>query len=341
MESLPKRSRLDLQPSGPSTSFSLMNNFTKEVIQDSEIFRLNDDCFEAIFCWLSAEDLPAVSDTCVRIQNLVKIYFVRQHAVKRTEIQRINGIVTVKKYGSLSDVIPNVAFCGNQKLPKSWDSQNRLYRVNDLLYYYMQSKCNKRPKSMHFEDMNLNRFDGEYISKPLKTVEELVFQNCDLDDFYINILRRCENIKRLTVKKCNIASQEEDTSWLNQQYPKLESLKIHLSAALDMMVLDDFLRYNSQIKKFAYICRLSKYPTRIENILVAIRHLQLEELFLTFAVVCNFQNIYLWLLDILKQKQFKRLDLEFGSCLVKDILIDNLNSLAQVIFNQKFKKFNV
>ncbi|XP_031621469.1 uncharacterized protein LOC116339619 isoform X2 [Contarinia nasturtii] len=301
MDPAPKRSRLDFQVASTSTSYSSVNNFTKQIIQTGEIFRLNDDCFEAIFCWLCAEDLPAFSETCI----------------------------AVKKYAPLKDVIQSIAFCGDHKPQKTWDweLQYKHNHVNDLLLYYMQSECNKHPRFLSFERMALNKMDGACIANALETVDEAVFQNCELDDFYTNILRYCDNIKRLTVKKCDII-YAEDTSWLNQRYPTLESLKIHLDASLDLSVLDEFFAQNSQIKKFAYISRLSKHPTKIDKVLCAIRHLQLEELFLTFAVACKFHDIYAQLLVISQQPQFKRLALEFGSCLVKDILIDNLNNLA-------------
>lgn len=93
-----KRARIEFEPA--STSYSISKP-PEQIQQTAEIFRLNNDCFEAIFKWLCTENLPdliAFGETCVRIQSLVKVYFGRRYPSKRTEIARINGIVAIKKY---------------------------------------------------------------------------------------------------------------------------------------------------------------------------------------------------------------------------------------------------
>lgn len=101
-----KRPRIEFKLSGlvyraPTSSRD------KTIEQNGAIFKLNDDCFEAIFKWLTTDDLPILSETCVRIQALVKNYFVRKYSRKCIEIEWTNGIVAIKKYAALKDVIHN------------------------------------------------------------------------------------------------------------------------------------------------------------------------------------------------------------------------------------------
>lgn len=86
MEVPAKRARFEFKPSSTSCGKAIAR--PEKIEQTGDIFRLNDDCFEAIFKWLCAEDLPGLAATCVRIENLVKVYFARKFAGKRTEIAR-------------------------------------------------------------------------------------------------------------------------------------------------------------------------------------------------------------------------------------------------------------
>ncbi|XP_055320968.1 uncharacterized protein LOC129577611 [Sitodiplosis mosellana] len=326
-----KRARIEFEPA--STSYTILKPpRPAKIEQTADIFRLNDDCFEAIFKWLCAVDLPALHETCVRIQNLVKVYFGRRYANKRAEIARINGIVAVKKYGELKDVIQNVSFRGmaKQRWPK-WMTKQYTHDDIDLLMYYVHSQCNEYPKVLRFENMILEEKEGKIMDKVLGRVEVIEFVNCESEEFYQYVLKRSTNIKSLTVKQCAFPNGHGVASpWLQQRYPLLEHLDIQLDGTSSHLELDVFMQRNPQIKKFTCRSRLCSYLSKIQNVMNAIAALDLEELFLTVGGDCDFRSIYAQLLDISGRQQFRRLSLEFGSADVKDVFIDNLNNLAGI-----------
>lgn len=325
-----KRAKIESDPG----SISHSNTPAQQIEPAAPIFQLNDDCFESIFEFVCPKDLNALGAVCVRIRELVKIYFTRKYAFKCIEIARINGAVGIKNYAALKDVIRNVSFRGVPKQKSKWSLKQSTNHDTDLLNFYKNSACNKNPKMLRFENMALEQKDGAMMNDFLKNVEAVEFINCESDHFYGHVLRRCKKIKSLTVKQSASAGAiygpDSEQHWLQELYEFLENLDIHLNAETDHTVLNTFVKKNPQIKKFACRSRLSLSQLEIQNVMSAIDGLNLEELFLTIGGKCDFRNIYAQLLDISKRPGFKRLSLEFRSADVKDILIDNLNNLANI-----------
>lgn len=329
-----KRPKLDITSSAPSTSIF---NSLFHIEQIADIFRLNDDCFEAIFIWLCVDDLSALSETCVRIKNLVQVYFVRKYPRKRSEIARLNGIITINKYAGLKEAIPNIWFRGTNVFEQKPRDSRRFWPENmrnddfDLLIYYLRSQCNKRPKSIRFENMILLEKEGFIMDGILKSIDAVEFINCEAQDIYNHILVRCKQLKSLTLRLCsNPSGEDEVETWLMQRYPSLECLDMQLSASSSHELLDTFFELNPQIKRFACRSRLSSFRSKIQHVMKAIteRALQLEELSLTIGGDCDFRNVFSQLLTISERQQLKLLHLEFRNADVKDMLIDNLNNLA-------------
>lgn len=244
---------------------------------------------------------------------------------------RINGIVAIKKYAELKEVIQNVLFRGAQKPKQSkWFPRQPTHNDIDLLMFYVNSQCNKHPKLLRFVNMTLNEIEGEMIDWILRRVEAVEFVTCESGDFYRYVLSRCEKIKHLVVKQCTLDGSlcTSDANWLYRSYPLLESFDVQLDGESNHEALIKFMQLNPRIKKFTCRSRLCSYLSKIQNVMSAIDALDLEELFLTIGGECDFRSIYAKLLDISRSAKFKRLTLEFGTADVKDILIDNLNNLA-------------
>lgn len=304
---------------------------TKPIVeQTADIFRLNDDCFDAIFKWLFAEDFPALSKTCVRIQDLVKTYFARIYPQKRIEIHRLTYRVAIKKYDGLQHFIRNITFLGtNDKRRRNWYSQSiNVHGDYDLVKYYSYLGCHRTPKSIRFVNMALLRGEWKSLGDKLKYAESIEFIRCELDQSYDDILVNCENVTALKVWPCTFTL--DDKLWLQRHYPKLESLDIHFGTVWDHSELFQFFVLNPQIKRFSCRSRLSAQLSKIQNVIEAVAGniTQLQELFLTIGGGCEFKSIYTQLLDVSQRQEFSRLSLEFVSADTKDMFIDNLNNLA-------------
>lgn len=68
-------------------------NATVAVDQDqsADIFKLNFDCFAALFDWLSFEDLRNVSLTCKQMQQEIDTYFGKRHSENTAVILHRSG----------------------------------------------------------------------------------------------------------------------------------------------------------------------------------------------------------------------------------------------------------
>lgn len=328
-----KRAKLSNEPFSSCGSVTLR---TSEITQDGVIFYLNDDCFEAIFRWLSAEELSRLSATCARIWNLVKYYFRRRYPNKRCEIVEINGIPAVRKYAAICDVLQVVSFHG---IPKFYVNRpfyaNLLIFDNNLLSYYLHSPCNKLPKCIRFEQITLSHKEGEILSDVLECVESIELINCRLQSTYGSLLAHCKRLKNLTVRSCNTIDEQNyatDTEdWLSKSYPVLESIDIQLRASSDYSELANFLLLNPKIKRFSCRSRLTTNQCSLNNVLTSnIENAkQLENLFLTIGE-CNFTDMFVRLTKMCERPNFKTLSLEFNGTDVKDILIDNFSTLAEL-----------
>lgn len=323
MEPVTKRPRLTIDDTPESTIKP------KETVeQTAEIFRLNDDCFEAIFRWLFTENLDVLSKTCVRIQNLVKIYFARIYPRKRIEIHRMSHRVGVKEYECMKDIIPNISFYGVRGQRRhNWIARNAS-DDSELIDYYLHSDCHKSPTAFRFRNMVLLRKEGQSLCNVLKNVQTVQFINCELDRPYADILIHCDNIRSLSVRLCSF--KWDNRLWIKQHYPTLETFEIQLNVSWDHSELSEFFQLNPQIRRFFCRSRLSADLFKIQIVMDAVCRfaVQLEELFLTIGGQCDFIPIYIDLLSMSERDTLKRLSLEFSTADAKDIFIDNLNNLA-------------
>lgn len=291
---------------------------TNHIEQTADIFRLNDDCFDAILYRLSIDDLPALRETCVRIQNLVDIHFSRKYPEERCKIVRsLNGMIKIHKYGGFKEYLQNI-----------WFHDRRQHDGGDLLMYYIYSQCNKRPRCIRFQNMFLVQEHGQLINAPLMTTEAIECINCGAYDIYKHIFMRCVQLKSLNVKHSRALSYEGVENWLKHRYPMLESLEIHLQISPIHEELKIFFELNPQIKRFIYNSRRLHGQSKMGYFMNAISEnsSELDELSITIRSDDDFRNIFIQLLNITRRQQFKRLTVEFYSS--KDVLIDNLNNLA-------------
>lgn len=309
----------------------LINSVDDKLKTDEKctILILNDDCIERFFDCLSAVELSAISNTCKRLQTLATTYFKRIYRNKRTEIawtyQYKNKIVAAKNYGEFRKVTRNITFIGTANEYRISDPQLDI----DVLWYFIYADCNKQPEFLRFEYMNLDQEASGIVRSGLISANTLEFVNCDIKYFYDNFLKHCGNMKKLTVKKCKLNS---NNFWLVQSYPLLESLDVHFESLSDHKKLINFFKLNPQVKRFSCRSHLSSKDNSIENVMTAIANnaVKLEEFHLTIGGECNYRNINNQLHEMSLNPEFKRLSLEYANPEVEVIFIDSINILALI-----------
>lgn len=177
----------------------------------SFIFKMDIDCFEELFDYLSVNDLLAIRCTCKRFKKLVNYYI------------KMN--------------------CPNLMRAKLDDNNIEMFRQMDASTIELINQLTVSVGS----DLDGNQFAliKDFLAKPRKIFIDKWQTN---PDFYNIFLKYCTNVKILNINRRDF-NPEVITSneWLHHQYPSLEyiSLKVVLKNEIDE--LETFFQLNPNI----------------------------------------------------------------------------------------------
>lgn len=214
-------------------------SFKKTKVQNcdpSSIFQLNIDCFEAIFDWLSFNDLNSLGQTCKRLQQYT-LHYMRQNCIKIDAFSEGDGI-------KLSDYFIRIDRFSNfiEKLS--------IYYGNTHQFQYIGSEC-KSLKEIRFVLISLNIRKISYIKSILSQIESIEIENCYINgNFCENFLKFCPNLKRLSINNLKIRHKNKK-NWLQPKYPKLEHFELSHDGTVNFTELLMFLSRNPNINSFA------------------------------------------------------------------------------------------
>lgn len=194
----------------------------------SLIFKLNVDCFEELFDWLSLTDLRALGQTCKRMQKVVDYHIKSNYpAVKKGQGRiRLNrrNCVEFQKYDPFS-------------VKKINELELRVHRMTEKDVDNFKSLL-PRIEKLHVV--------GEYEYK------------CDLEfDLYNSILKKCLKLKhlRLSSSRSKYIFDNDDNEWLLHRYPLLEHVEFYITADYkdcgEIEELTMFFELNPNIRVFA------------------------------------------------------------------------------------------
>lgn len=184
-----------------------------------QIFKLNVDCFEHLFEWLSLKQLLMCRCTCFRMQRVVDYYI------------KLN-------YPKLSRLYIR-------------DRQQLLAMCNGHLIYF------EWIKQLTIHSIQLNSADAGGIKRVLSQLEILQLNNVDVNgDFYEIILKHCPHLKHLDIITRSNTIIGTGNEWLLRQYPMLKHFEIHVGRehrpSLQYAAeLSTFFQLNSQIRIFS------------------------------------------------------------------------------------------
>lgn len=201
----------------------------------SDIFKLNIDCFEEILDYLDIFDLISFGQSCKRLQEVAGYWFrenysrhkiiANNHCIcllgdENIKIncfsKRISNIIFSEKYRIITDDYPESVIGDNFKYQymtyeryykkshiikrmdeKMWES----YKVNFVKpYRYIQSNCSKSLKDITFKKCKITQDKIQLIKHRLHSAECIKISDCSVDgEFHEWILQFCGNINRLHV----------------------------------------------------------------------------------------------------------------------------------------------
>lgn len=199
------------------------------------IFKLNIDCLETIFDYLSLNELAAVGQTCMNFHQISGDYF-HNHFFARVSGQ------TVKIYPEQSSLEIN---CFSQFV--------RRIRISygDLDVFH----SNHFNSLEEIEFYNSHLYSTEEIKDILAKVKTLKFSLCQFHaDFHANFLSHCGTLKRLYVRQNEVGNRQKNligtsNDWLGRKYPTLEHFEVNSQCEMDEVI--QFLKKNPIIRRLS------------------------------------------------------------------------------------------
>lgn len=214
--------------------------------QSADILKLDIDCFEEVFDYLTLADLISIGKTCKRLNQIIG--HILQQYYSAVEVQcgplRIGNI---DQSNCCIQVAHKMSLYFDHSLPN---------------FRKIQSNC-PRLKRIHFQYIQLTRPKVEYLKETLRRIEVLQIIKSEISgNIHETVLAFCPKIRRLSITGTADDSNFEDTAMdlFGQKYPTLEQFEFELSSKHLITELRHFLELNPNIRKMAISCtKLLRY----------------------------------------------------------------------------------
>lgn len=296
-----KRCKLEVRP--------LQHNSNQHQ-QLADILRLNIDCFEELFEYLSIEDISYVGKTCKRLKQIVG-YIFQQYFPFELSNYRMKDFRR-GKIDNLIEYLDKYCFRRDKDYRYFLELESRLIRVKKLVFNNFQFTATKI----------------ESLKEILSKAEEVKIVDGSVDgNIHDDVLIHCTNMKRLSL----IGNLNMGTNWIFQKYSNLEEFeweKINISGLID------FLKLNPNIRKF--LTDADNFYPHITSMVFS--GVSLDVLVIKFPFqgadkIFMLPNSFIRQLDMLHNHGvFKRLELNFYGRPMQESLNDlgSLNSLVSL-----------
>lgn len=207
------------------------------------IFKLNIDCCEELFEYLSLEDLHSLGQTCKKM-NQYTGYFVREN-YKSSEFRWMNG----KLY----------LFYNGQDIVLNGFMEFVSYLHMDTLFLSNFARFAPNFKSINWLSLGIynklkdNRM--EIMKEILKKCEKITINICVKyfkADLHEKVLKWCKNMRHLEVNSHDSKISKYDNDWLLHEYPNLSYLNFYSKAETEVSrdKLQRFFYLNKSVRRF-------------------------------------------------------------------------------------------
>lgn len=216
--------------------------------ESPHIFKLNIDCLDELFDYLSTQDLLAVGQTCKILQQVVGNYFKENYS----EASKFGGNDGIYRVFSI-DGMERVETSGFNKfiryLSHSFNSlgplryiESKGHQFTSLQHLYLNGVDLVTTRVVCFQN-NLHQFK-------IIQIKQCSFQ-CN---FYETFLKLCVNLEQLYIQyDLGDLIKETENDWLLKSYPKLEHLELTPIKLMQFNVneLAQFLQINPNVQSFS------------------------------------------------------------------------------------------
>lgn len=208
-----------------------------------QLFKLNIDCLDEVFEFLSLDDLISIAQSCKPLQRATAQFFQRNFAAKRKTCEN-DGIYMCwppRNITIFSQYIEKVSIFGRFSSP----------------YNFIGLNCTRQLKEIRMGEIDLTHYEIDCIKKFLSQSEVVGLDQCYMrHDFYAFFLKLCPNLRILSVSRSSFDRDRggiigSDNEWLLQTYPKLELLELNDLYELKMNELNIFFANNPNVRTFS------------------------------------------------------------------------------------------
>lgn len=206
--------------------------YQDEIEDNADIFKLNFDCFGAIFDCLAITDVFAVAQTCKSLYQMVNSYF-HNSLTSSIVLYSHNG-----SYLTEYNLVINDILLVRRKL---------LIENNNLRFFHCMTNSLWTLKGIYYNGVNFNDSRISLENHILCQIETIEINKCEFNgNLYRKLLKHCRNLKRLCVQFPKI---KNNTKWLLRHYPNLEHIELR-GCKFTINDLIKFFNKNQQVQSF-------------------------------------------------------------------------------------------
>lgn len=193
--------------------------------EQSELFKLNIDCLEELFEFLSLKDLHCLGQTCKRMQQIVGVYFRDNFSALDLRCKHDGVYLDCCRNGCKVHGLNGFI----QKLSIRTFGVAEDFEKGLKMFRYAGANCNKFLKKIQFGFVRLTGRDIDCIAEILSNVETVAIEMCRMNSkFYEKFPNICsKQLKRLYVSnfECNRnVLRRTGNEWLLRRWPNLVHL---------------------------------------------------------------------------------------------------------------------
>ncbi|XP_055301890.1 uncharacterized protein LOC129568249 isoform X2 [Sitodiplosis mosellana] len=337
----------DINRSGPSSKRRKSNNEDNKqeaveiavAVRNAEplpdIFKLNVDCLEEIFDYLSLTDLSAVAQTCKKMQKIAGYCFQQSYGAAKGSIEMNDSIFvnTVKVncfMGFMQKVSIDDDHLSDEEEVADSEDIDMLDRIEynkpqDFIGFLGQFDS---LKEIEIGYVNLTMSRIESMKNILNKVDCLTIDDCEYEGQLLDsILASCSNLKYLCMDGSALIGNDR-LQWLHRHYPRLKGIELLPVVKDQVMELKTFFLLNAGIQKLA----IGDETLWLNRQLITDIELKLDVLAIEHNKSCNLDLFRQLLNELYERGFYKRLHYYCPSGLQQEIIdkLASMNSLMKL-----------
>ncbi|XP_055309894.1 uncharacterized protein LOC129573428 [Sitodiplosis mosellana] len=217
-----------------------------ELTDKPNIFKLDVNCFNEIFDYLSLKDLCSIGQSCREMQRIAGEYFMRNYELS-LKLSTKNGIYTVySDHGAINIHILTSSFNPfiNCITIKHED-------LEPIRYIHMHNSEFASINEIDLVCLTIDAAKVKNLRKILPKIEVMKVNQCAVKGDFYKLLKHCTSLKRLYVQHDLGYIIAKDAKWMERNYPKLEKLHLTPQHPFRIHGLYTFFQHNPNIRSFS------------------------------------------------------------------------------------------